>query len=139
MAPADVLRPAPTHLTEPFWDALAREQICLPRCDGCQMLVWYPRVRCPSCMSDRFSWTAVSGMAAVYSFTIDRRADEVRGDVATVVAIVELVEGPRLTTNIVGVEPDAVFVGMRVEPVFDHAEGQVTLLRFRPAEPPQRP
>ena len=53
----------------------------------------------------------------------------VQGDKTTV----ELDAGVRFTTTLVGVAPEAVRVGMRVAPVFDHGDDGMTLLRFRPA------
>lgn len=54
--------------------------------------------------------------------------------VPQLLAIVELDEGPRLTTELVNVAPDAIKVGMRVKPHFDDApSGDVTLLRYEPA------
>jgi hypothetical protein len=52
-----------------------------------------------------------------------------------VIAIVELAEGPRLMTNLVGIEPDPakIRIGMPVEVVFEDVTADVSLPRFRPA------
>jgi uncharacterized OB-fold protein len=55
-----------------------------------------------------------------------------RDEVPYVLAIVELEEGPRLTTNIVGVAPEEVRIGMPVEAVFEPATEEITLVKFRP-------
>jgi len=54
-------------------------------------------------------------------------------EVPQIIAIVELAEGVRFTTNLVDVAPEDVRVGMRVQPVFDHGDDGMTLLRYRPA------
>ena len=47
-------------------------------------------------------------------------------------AIVELDEGVRMMTNVIGGAPDAVRVGMAVEVVFEDVTAEVTLAKFRP-------
>jgi uncharacterized OB-fold protein len=76
----------------------------------------------------------VSGRGTVFTFTVARRATHpgLADRVPYVIAVVELEEGPKLTTNIVGVDPDAVTIGLCVEVVFEDLEG-VTLVNFRPA------
>jgi uncharacterized OB-fold protein len=54
-------------------------------------------------------------------------------EVPQLLVIVELDEGVRLSSTLVGIEPGAITIGMRVEPVFDHGDDGTTLLRFRPA------
>jgi uncharacterized OB-fold protein len=53
-----------------------------------------------------------------------------------VVGVVELDEGPRLITNVVGCEPEQVRVDMPVEVVFDDLADEVALHAFRPREDP---
>jgi uncharacterized OB-fold protein len=57
-------------------------------------------------------------------------------EVPQLLALVELAEGVRVSTTLVDVEPDAIRVGLPVEPVFDHGDDGITLLRYRPASPP---
>jgi uncharacterized OB-fold protein len=77
---------------------------------------------------------AVSGGGKVYSFTIVRRAmnPAFAEDVPYVYAIVELDEGPRLMTNIVGCAPEDVRVDMPVKAVYDRVTSEITLLKFQP-------
>jgi uncharacterized OB-fold protein len=49
-----------------------------------------------------------------------------------VFAIVELDEGPRMATNIVGIEPERVAIGMKVEVFFDDVTPEITLVKFKP-------
>jgi uncharacterized OB-fold protein len=78
-------------------------------------------------------WREVSGRGHVHSFTVAREptsplfADEA----PQLLVIIELDEGPRLTSTIVGSDPSSLAIGLSVEPVFDHCEGGVTLLRYR--------
>jgi uncharacterized OB-fold protein len=71
----------------------------------------------------------------VYTFTVthQNQAPGFRDELPYVLAYVELEEGVRLLTNIVGCPPDEVRIGTPVEVVFDDVTTEVTLPRFRPA------
>lgn len=127
--------PVVTEETAPFWEAAAEGRWVLPRCRRCGGWIWYPRRFCPDCASRDVEWVEASGRGTVYTFTRIRRG---RGPWAEhlpyVVAYVELDEGPRVLTNIVGCDPDDVHIGMPVQVVFEPADdGGGVLYRFRPA------
>ena len=125
----------PSPVTRPFWEATAEGRFLLQRCAACHQAIHYPRPACPHCGGDDLAWEAASGAATVHTFSIARRATHPKftGDEPYVVAIVELAEGPRVTTNIVGCDPDDVRIGMAVELVFDEVgEDGFALPLFRP-------
>ncbi len=135
-------RPHPIDTTRPYWDGLAQEQVRLQHCGHCGAWIFYPRVRCPVCLSDQLGWEAVSGRGVLYTYTVARQATHpaFADEVPQVLAVVELDEGTRLTTTLVdvdpaalvpGADPGALRIGARVEPVFDHGEDGTTLLRHR--------
>lgn len=126
--------PRPTALSQPFWDAAKQGALLVQACATCGSVQHPPRPLCLQCWSDTLEWATASGEATVYSFTIAHRSTTrgFRDDTPYVVAIVELDEGPRLTTNIVGCAPDAVGVGMRVKAIFEPATDAVTLPKFTP-------
>jgi len=117
---------------------LRDEKIRLQRCDDCSAWIYYPRVRCPVCLSARVGWHDVDGAGAVFTFTVARQATApaFADDVPQLLAVVELDLGVRLTSTLVEVAPEDVRVGLRVSPVFDHGEDGLTMLRFRPAAEP---
>lgn len=125
----------------PFWEAAAEERLLLPRCTGCQTVIWYPRGFCPECASFDVEWIELPGSGEVYSWTVSRRGQGPWAEAAPyVVAYVELDlpdgmdgPGPRVLTNVVDCDPDAVAVGDRVQAVFHPTERGVALVRFRPA------
>jgi uncharacterized OB-fold protein len=127
-------RPVPTPVSQPFWDTLRAERVTLQRCDECATWVYYPRSRCPRCLSDQLTWTEVGGRGTVYTYSVavQATAPPFADEVPQLLAVVELDEGVRLSTTLVGIEPAAITIGMRVEPVFDHGDDGTTLLRFRP-------
>jgi len=126
--------PPVSNETQEFWDATAEGRFLLKRCDACGTVIWYPRFLCPDCHSTETSWFEASGKGTVYSYTVPRRGQGPwRDAVPFIVAYVELEEGPRILTNLVGVEPDAVEIGMPVEVTWhDTGEGSA-LYRFTPA------
>ena len=127
--------PQPTPITQPFWDAAKERRLSIQRCASCERYIFYPRPLCPYCGSTELIWTDVSGRGVVYSYTIARRPTmrAFAEDVPYVIAIVELAEGPHMTTHIVDCEPEAVAIGMPVEATFEDANDEVTLVKFRPA------
>jgi len=125
--------PKPSPTSRPFWEAARRHELTLQRCGACHAFIYYPRDRCPKCFSDQLAWERVSGRGKVYSFTVVRRASSrAFSDAPYVLAIVELAEGPRMTTNIVA-PPEDVRVEMSVEVFFDDVTPDHTLVKFKPA------
>jgi uncharacterized OB-fold protein len=128
--------PVPDAATGPYWEATRAQRLVMPRCDDCGHYHFYPRTLCPRCSSPKLKWTPVSGAGVVYSYTVIHRAPSPAFATAVpyVVAAVKLAEGPHLMTNIVGVPPDAVRIGMPVKVVFQKYSEEITLPMFEPAE-----
>jgi uncharacterized OB-fold protein len=141
MAELDVRKPLPAITSEakPFWDAAAQQQLKIQRCRDCKAWVWTPRPACNECGSEKVDWTDMSGRGTVYSFTVIRQivgraaSSAFAPDVPYVVAWVDLDEGPRLITNIVGCPVETVNLGMKVDVQFEKASDKVWLPKFRPA------
>jgi uncharacterized OB-fold protein len=126
--------PASDDLSRPFWDAAKRGELRLPRCGSCGAYRTYFEKWCASCGHDRFAWALLSGRGIVWSHCAFHRAyfpgfaDELPYNVA----LVELAEGPRLVTNIVGIERERIAIGMPVEVFFDDVTPELTLMKFQP-------
>lgn len=118
-----------------FWEACQRHELYVQRCSACNTLRYYPRALCPSCLSDQVDWLRCSGKGTVYTFTAthQNQAAGFRDELPYVMAYVELDEGVRMLSNIIGCAADTVHIGMRVEVVFEDATSDVTLPKFRPA------
>ena len=127
--------PRPTPASEPFWEAAKRHELHLQRCGSCGAYLFYPREVCAECLSSELSWVQVSGQGTVYSYTIAQAPTHpaFADDVPYIVAIVELAEGPRITTNIVDCELGAVKIGMPVVATYDDVTPEMSLVKFRPA------
>ena len=126
--------PEPNAVSRPFWDAAREHRLVLQRSKATGRYLYYPRAVSPFAIDDELIWTPVSGRATVYSYTIARRptAPQWQDDVPYVIAIVRLEEGPHMTTNIVGCDPDSVRVVMPVVATFEDVTPEVTLVYFRP-------
>jgi uncharacterized OB-fold protein len=125
-------KPRITPTGRPFWEGLRAGEVHIQRCGDCGHHVFYPRVICPDCASRDLAWTRVSGRGRLYTYTVTEPGKGSRG--GEILAIVELDEGVRMATTLVGLDPDAVEIGMPLAPVFDNeAFEDVTLLRFGPA------
>ena len=116
-----------------FWEALARHELYFQRCRDCGTKRFYPRALCTSCLSSATEWVRASGRGTVYSFTVthQNQAPGFREELPYVLAVVELAEGIRMMTNVIGCAPDAVRVGMTVEIVFEDVTAEITLPKFR--------
>ena len=134
----DYLKPLPpiTNLNRPYWDGLREGRLQMQQCQACR-LVWYPPgPLCPHCWSTEIEWATLSGRGTVNSWVVFHQAylkgfdDEVPFNVAEVT----LEEGPRLMTNLVGIDADQIEVGMPVQIVFDAVTEEVTLAKFEPAQ-----
>ena len=105
----------------PYWEGASRDQLLLQRCTACQTLRFFPRLLCTHCGSEQVEWVEASGRGAVHSFTIVHRAafPEFQAQTPYVVALVDLEEGPRMMTNIVGEDALGVDIGETVQVVFE--------------------
>jgi uncharacterized OB-fold protein len=117
-----------------FWDACRHHELRVQKCRACGALRYYPRALCPSCLSADTEWVLSSGQGTVYTYTVtyQNQSAGFRDELPYVLAYVELDEGVRLLTNIVGCVPDHVFVGMRVSVVFDDVTPEISLPKFTP-------
>jgi uncharacterized OB-fold protein len=133
---ADKAVPVPTPETQPFWDGCAAGELRIQRCTDCGKPYFYPRPVCPACGSRNVEWFTASGRATLYSYVINHRAAPgFAGDVPYAIAVVQLEEGPRMMSNIVGLPatPEALVLDMPLQVMFE-TRGDVSLPQFQPAE-----
>lgn len=118
-----------------FWEAAADGRLLIQECSDCGERQFFPRSWCHYCGSSDIEWTESEGTGHVHTHTVIRRATELPAfaeEIPYVVAYVELDEGVRICTNVVGCEPEAVEHGLRVEVTFEPASESVALPKFRP-------
>lgn len=109
--------------TETYLKELNKGRFLIQKCTHCHAHVFYPRNFCIHCSEDTLSWIEPKGSGVVYSTTTVRRKLEDGGDYD--VSIIELDEGVRLMSEVLGVAPNEVKIGMRVQhEVIASASGQ---------------
>ena len=123
--------PQPDSLTRAYWDACRNERLEVSVCDGCRHLFLPPGPCCPKCWSADLSTRVVSGSGRVFSYVVYRRTYHQGMPAPYVVALIELDEGPRLISNVVGCAPEEVEIDMPVRLRFESA-GDFLLPRFEP-------
>ncbi len=126
--------PVPDAETAPYWQAAREHRLLLQRCAACSRHVFYPRSVCPHCHSGPLEWVEAGGGGVVHSFTVARRpaGPAFAGHTPYVVVLVDLDEGPRMLSNLLVDNVDAVRVGQRVTIAFEDL-ADVTLPVFTPA------
>ena len=129
-----------TPANAPFHEAARRHELRLQRCNACGNLMYPIAPHCQQCWSDDFSWAKLSGRGTVNGYTIYHQAfhDAYRDEVPYNVVEVELEEGPRLVSNLVGIANEEIRVGLAVEAVFEEVTPEVTLIKFRVAGLPRQ-
>jgi uncharacterized OB-fold protein len=128
--------PQATPETQQYWDGLKEHKLMIQRCLDCDKPYFYPRVFCPNCFSKNVEWFQATGKGTLYSFVINQRpAPGFQDDGPYVLAVVQLDEGPRMFSNLIGIDPDPeqISCDMPVEIEYDDVTEEVTLPKFRPA------
>jgi hypothetical protein len=104
----------------PFWEATRERRFLLQWCTACERAIFYPRAFCPHCPdgASGLEWREASGRGTVYAAGVEHRPEAVgatfSGGQPFCVALIELDEGVRLVSNVVGCPPDEVHCGMAV-------------------------
>jgi len=128
--------PAPLAdaITLPFWEAAAEHRLVVQRCAACGKTRLPPAPLCAACRSDAADWLELSGRAELYTYTVVHRPIAAGQRVPFVVAVVALEGsgGLRMISNLVGVEPEAVAIGLPVELVWEDMSADLAVPRFRP-------
>ena len=129
--------PSPQGESDFYWEKAKQRELWLRKCNSCGQAYFYPRDISPCCFSRDTSWMKASGKASLYTFGIVHRPTNpsFRDDTPYVNAIVELEEGPRMPTNIVGIEnplPENLNIGMALEVTFEDITDTIALPKFKP-------
>jgi uncharacterized OB-fold protein len=126
--------PRPTPETAHYWQGAALGELRIQLCRACGEHYFYPRPACPHCGSLDTVWVVASGRARLHTYLINHRpAGGFERDAPYAIAVVELEEGPRMMTNIVGVDqtPEALQLDMALQVSFE-TRGEQTVPVFGP-------
>jgi len=127
--------PSPDDTTKPWWDACNEGRLLIMRCGDCGKAYFYPRPFCPYCWSDNVDWEEASGRATLYTWSIVYQNDlpPFPEKIPYCAAIVDLAEGPRMMTNVVDCDFDALTIGMDLQVKFHQHSEEFTIPVFVPA------
>ncbi|MEU4033338.1 Zn-ribbon domain-containing OB-fold protein [Streptomyces collinus] len=112
--------PGADGFTRPYWEAAAAGRLLIRRCRDCGRAHHYPREFCPHCWSVEVAWEEASGRATLYTWSTVHRNDlaPFSGRTPYVAAVVDLAEGPRMMTELVGCAGEDAVAGMALRVAF---------------------
>lgn len=124
--------PEPTPVSQPFWDALRENRIRIQYSPSSGRYVFYPRTLAPGTLADDLEWRDIDGAGTLYTYTIARRptGPPWAEHAPQLLAVVQWDVGPRVSTELVDIDPDDIRVGMRVSPVFHDVPGHSATLLY---------
>ncbi len=131
---ATPLHPSISPDTEFFWNGLRDQQLLIQRCVSCGTLRHPPRPMCPHCNSLEWDTVIASGRGTVHSFVMPQHPQFPFMDYPYIVALVDLEEGVRLVSNLIGIAPEDAQIDMPVEVCFTEFDDGFVLHQFRPEE-----
>jgi uncharacterized protein len=126
-------RPAPllTDDSAFFWEEARNGRLVAQRCRACDRVRHPPRPMCPHCRSLEFDAVPLSGRGSLYSYAILHHPQHPAFDYPVIAALVDLEEGIRLVSNLSGVDPETIEIGMALEVAFDPTENGDAVPVFR--------
>ena len=126
--------PTPTPETQHYWDGAKAGELRLQRCKACAHTYFPPRNHCPDCGARDVEVIRASGRGRLFSYIINHLPSP-GFEPPFAIAVVELEEGPRLMSNIVGCAqtPEALELDMALEVTFERLSDDITLPQFKPA------
>jgi uncharacterized OB-fold protein/acyl dehydratase len=127
-------RPGITRDSRFFWAGLEQGRLLLQRCASCGELRHPPGPMCPHCQSLEWDTLEASGRGSIYSFVVAHHPPTPPFEYPNVIVLVELEEGARLVSNLVGVKREDVKIGMPVVCEIVEVEEGFPLPQFRLAE-----
>jgi uncharacterized OB-fold protein len=128
------MEPPSSPVSEPFWEATKQRRLLVQWCLDCDKAVFYPREICPGCMASNLEWREASGRGTLHSFTVNHLSPNPSGGEGPfAIALVELAEGPRMMTNLVGLATDELKVGMGVQVCWEELPDGRNYPTFQPA------
>ncbi|MGW8361689.1 bifunctional MaoC family dehydratase N-terminal/OB-fold nucleic acid binding domain-containing protein [Streptomyces wedmorensis] len=124
-------RPVVNRDNAGFWEGVAAHRLLIQRCGDCAALrfPWLPG--CADCGSGEWDTVEASGAGTVFSYVVMHHPSFPAFDPPYAVGLIELAEGVRMISNVVGVPYDKVRIGMPVRLEFLRADGELELPVFR--------
>jgi len=127
--------PVPDEISAPFFDGAREGKLMLQHCAACEGWSFPVRERCPHCFAAKLEWRPASGRGTLYTFAIMHQVMNpgFASSVPYNVSQIDLEEGVRMVSNVLGVANDALRIGMKLEMFFDDVGDGIRIPKFRPA------
>ncbi|MFF6780913.1 OB-fold domain-containing protein [Streptomyces sp. NPDC012510] len=124
-------RPVVNRDNAGFWEGVARHRLLIQRCADCSTLrlPWLPG--CNACGSPEWDTVEACGDGTVYSYVVMHHPPFPAFDPPYAVGLIELAEGVRFVSNVIGVPYDKVRIGMPVRLAFVRCDEESELPVFR--------
>ncbi len=127
-------RPGITRDTAHFWAGLEDGKLLIQKCSGCVALRFPPEPMCPHCQSLEWDTIESKGAGTVYSWVAMHHPPIPAFEYPNLIALIELEEGVRVVSNIIGIPKDEIKIGMKVQAEFVQTDPELTLHQFRPVK-----
>jgi uncharacterized OB-fold protein len=124
-------RPGCTEDTLHFWEGLKQQKLLIQRCTSCEKLRHPPEPMCPHCRSLEWDTIAASGRGTIYSFVVMHYPPIPAFDYPNPVGLIQLEEGVRVVSNLIGVPREEIRIGQPVRLEFVAFDDELTLHQFR--------
>lgn len=118
-----------------FWDAANEEKFVGQKCGDCGAYSFPPRPMCPQCYSLNRQVVPLSGRGRVHAWVIPRHPAPFGFREAPIVAVIELAEGFRFVSNVVGIAPEALVPELEVQVAFEDTMNKMKVPVFKPYAP----
>ncbi len=130
--PAKML-PTIDDANRPFWTAAHEGRLVMQQCAACGHIRNPIQALCPVCISPDFGWAELSGRGEVFAKVVYQRAFNPAwaADIPYNLVLVQLDEGPRMYSNVIGTPNDEIRVGDRLRVAFEPANDEISIPRFR--------
>ncbi len=115
-----------------WWDAVDEGQVLIQRCKNCETLRHPPRPMCGECQSLEWDHIESTLDGEVLSFTEMHHPKFPGYPSPLICAVIKLAEGTNFVSNLVGCEPEAVHIGMKVKGKVERVDDETVLPQFYP-------
>ncbi|MFD9032685.1 bifunctional MaoC family dehydratase N-terminal/OB-fold nucleic acid binding domain-containing protein [Streptomyces sp. NPDC059567] len=124
-------RPVVNRDNAGFWEGVAAHRLLVQRCGDCATLrfPWLPG--CNTCGSREWDTVEASGAGTVFSYVVMHHPPFPAFAPPYAVGLIELAEGVRIVSNVIGVPYDKVRIGMPVRLEFLRVDEELELPVFR--------
>lgn len=124
------IRPVENYDSAHYWQGLRDGKLLIQECGDCGVRRHPPQPMCEKCQS--LEWTTVESgcRGTIYSYTVIHYPEIPPFEYPNAIVLVDLDEGVRLASQLVGCDPDNIEIGQRVVAKMVEVQDGLTLPLF---------